>query len=364
MDQIRYYLITLLFVLFLFGCNESPKKAVSVRPQSKEAILPDSLQKLDSLVLRCIAKNTDESLNYARQAGKLAHSLKTPAAWAKAYNILGNAYAVISIDSGFYFYHKALTVADSFNLADQKGKLLYSLGMLNSKAGNYRNCILLIDSAYRFSISVNDFTTISNSLNSIGGFYYDIGEKVIARKLFDSAFAVAKRKLLYLQMGSALGNLSRFETDPQKSIPLQRRAISYLERANGSDVPVAFCLINIGYRTSDPDSAIFYYNKAVKMIVTECAPEVIIGAYNNMAYCYLEKGDRENAEKCIVEYALPVAVKTNNIDWQSTVYDTYADVIQQRGNSTDAMAYRKKAIEAKKAYIASVSASLNAAKIK
>lgn len=225
MNLNRNQLVTLFLSLLFFGCNVSSDKSVSVSPQSEQAILLDSLQKLDLLVLKYRAKNATESMEYAQRAGKLAQVINTPTARAKAFYILGNAYSALSIDSGFYFYHKALIVSDSFNLVDRKGKVLYNLGMLNRSAGNYQNCIMLIDSALRFSISANDFTTMSNSLNSIGGFYYNIGEKVIARKMFDSAFAVAKCKSLYPQMDSALGNLARFEPDPKKSIALSRLAI-------------------------------------------------------------------------------------------------------------------------------------------
>jgi hypothetical protein len=55
--------------------------------------------------------------------------------------------------------------------------------------------------------------------------------------MFDSAYSVAIKKSLSLQIGSALGNLARFEADNKKSIKLQRRAISYLERCVGSEEP-------------------------------------------------------------------------------------------------------------------------------
>jgi tetratricopeptide (TPR) repeat protein len=294
--------VILFLSLFLFGCNGNTDKTVSVTPRSEQAILSDSLQKLNSLVLKYRAKHADAPIGYAR--------------------------------------------------------FLYNLGMLNRRAGNYKNCIFLLDSALRFSITVNDSKTKSNSLNSLGSFYYDIGEKEIARKMFDSAFAVAKNESLYPQMGSALGNLARFEPDEKKSIAMSRLAISYLERSRNSPEQIAMILINIGNRHSDTDSALLYYQKAINMVRVDYAPEVIIGAYNNLAYCYLGKGDIKNAEKCIVDHALPVAEKTNNIDWQSTVYDTYADVLQQKRNSGDAMVYRNKAIDVNKTFRASVSGYL------
>jgi tetratricopeptide (TPR) repeat protein len=353
------FLTAILFLsLFLFGCNATPEKTGTASQQSKETILMDSLLKLDSLVLQYRAKNAEESMKYAREAGKLAREIDTPAAWVKTYNMMGNACSGIRIDSGFYFYNKALMVIDSFNLADKKGLVLFNLGMLNRSAGNYRNSILLIDSALRFSVTVNDFATLSNSLNSLGIFYLNIGDKLNARKMFDSAFAVANRNSLYLEMGSALGNLSRFEPDPQKSVMMQRNAIAYMEKGVGFEEPIALGLINVGYRASETDSAIFYFTRAINMVSADFAPEVIIGANNNLAYCYLSKGDLVNAEKCIIEHALPVAVKTHNIDWQSTVYDTYADILERKGNLAGALLNRKKAADAKSAFRALVSTSL------
>lgn len=221
--------------------------------------------------------------------GKLAQGLNTPTARVKAYTILGNAWSATRIDSGFHFYQEALAVIDSFNLADKRGKILYNLGMLNLTAGNYKKYIILIDSALRFSISVSDFVTISNSFNALGNYYFTTGDIVKARKMYDSAYAVATRKLLYLQMGSALGNLARFEADNKKSTMLQRRAILYMAKCSGSEEPIANCLVNIGYRFPDADSAIQYYDRAINMVSADFAPEVIIGAFNNMAYCYLAK---------------------------------------------------------------------------
>ena len=343
-------LITFIVALLLFGCNSANQKSASVNKQSNQAILQDSLHKLDSLVLRSRIKNADESVKYARLTLKVAHELNTPESQVKAYMAMGNAYAAARIDSGVYYYNKARVVADSFNLTAVKAKVLYNLGMLNRFAGNSRNYLLLIDSARRYAVMVNDFVTISNSLNALGSFYHSIGANENARKLFDSAYAIANRNSLSLQVGAALGNLARFEPDDKKSVQLQRHAISYLEKSAGSEEQIALCLINVGYRCQNVDSSIFYYHKAISMVSAEFAPEVVIGAYNNMAYCYLQKGDFQNAGKCILDHALPISLKSNNIDWQSTVCDTYSDVLKRQGRSAESMVYKNKSVEARKYY--------------
>jgi signal transduction histidine kinase len=108
---------------------------------------------------------------------------------------------------------------------------------------------------------------------------------------------------------------------------------------------MASILINIGYKFSNPDSAIYYFREALQKISVETSPEVVIGAYNNLANSYLDKNDVVNAEKCIA-YGLTVSINTNNFDWQSTIYDTYSDIMKRKGDLSKALTYEKKSIEA------------------
>ena len=358
MNLFRYFLSLLSVSILLVSCTEHPHPIVSDLPQAKQVILLDSLQKLDSLILRNRTNKIKESFKYARQADKIAKTLNTPLAYAKAYNMFGNVYSLFKMDSGFYYYNQALLLIDSFNLVDNKAMVVYNLGMLHGSAGNYKTAIILLDSALASSRSNNDFVSVSNSLNALGNIYFDIGDETNARRMYDSAFAVAKTKSLYLQMGTALGNLSKFESDQNISMELNKRAITYLKQCNGAEEQIAVILINIANGFSNPDSAIHYFNLAIKIINWENAPEVLIGAYNNLAYSYLEKNDLINAEKCIVDQAQPISIKTNNIDWQSTVYDTYSDVLKRKGSATEAIVYKNKSIEARKTFSASVSTIL------
>jgi signal transduction histidine kinase len=345
MNSTRNFFITLLTILFLAGCEQTDHYLPSGLTQSQQAVLSDSLQKLDSLILQKRAIKFSESLKYARIAVAIAKKLNTHDAFAKSYIMFGNVYYSSKMDSGFYFYNKALLLIDSFQLAKERGKVLYDLGMLYTAANNYKKSISLLDSALVCSGSIRDFATISNSLNSLGNIYLDIGESMKARKMYDSAFVIAKSESLYLQMGTALGNLAKFESDPKKSLELDKRAISCLQKSNGSNEPVASVLINMGNRFSNPDSAIYYFNHALQLVTEENDPLIVIGANNSMAYSYLDKGDVENAEKCI-DHALSISINTNNPDWQSTVYDTYSDIMERKGNLSQALKYEKKSIEA------------------
>lgn len=345
MNNAKFLIIACFISLCLLGCRENSTQIISKVPQSQQTVLLDSLQNLDSLVLKSRTNDVAKAFKYAQQAGKIAQELNTPTARAKSCIMFGNAYSVYKMDSGFYYYNKALLVIDSFNLIDNRGKVLYNLGMLNHSAGNYKTSIILLDSALSSSRSGKDLITESNSLNSLGNIYFDMGDDAQARKMYDSAFRVAKSESLFLQMGTALGSLAKFETDQKKSIELNKQAISYLRRSNGSEEPIALILINIGNIFLNQDSAIYYFKLAINTVSVENAPDVVIGAYNSLAYSYLEKGDLPNAEKCIANQALPISIKTNKLDWQSTVYDTYSDILRKKGAFSSALDYEKKAIE-------------------
>ena len=339
-------LITYLFlIVLLVGCKEQSNQPVSDIPQSTQVVLVDSLKKLDSLVLKSRTNKINESLKYGHIANKIAHLLKNPESFAKTYILMGNAYSVFKMDSSFYYYNKALVIIDSFRIAKYKGIVLYNLGMLYNSANNYKTSISFLDSALISSQLIRDFALVSNSLNSLGNIYFEIGDDTNARKMYDSAFIVAKRNALFLQMGAALGNLAKLETNLQKSIILNKTAISYLIKSKESDEQIVMILINIANNFTNPDSALHYFNKALKIVNPENSPEAVIGLYNNLACTYIDMGDLGNAKKCIIEHALPIAMGTHNVDWQSTIYDTYSDLLHKDGDLQGALIYEKKSIE-------------------
>jgi signal transduction histidine kinase len=345
MNDTRNFIIALLTILFFAGCKQTSDYSPSAITQSQQTVLSDSLLKLDSLVLRNRAIRFSESLKYAKRAYEIAKKLNTPYAFARSYIMSGEVYFSFKKDSAFYFYNKALQVIDSFQLVKEKGKVLYDIGMLHGAAGNYKTSVAFLDSALVYSKVIFDTVTISNSLNALGNIYHDMGNDTNARKMFDSAFSIAKARSLYLQMGAALGNLAKFEQDQKKSIIKSKNALALLRKTSGSGETMAMILINIGFRFPEVDSAIYYFRQALQMVDVETSPEVVIGAYNNLANSYLDKNDVLNAEKCIA-YGLTVSINTNNFDWQSTIYDTYSDIMKRKGDLSKALTYEKKSIEA------------------
>jgi signal transduction histidine kinase len=148
-------------------------------------------------------------------------------------------------------------------------------------------------------------------------------------------------------MGVAMGNLARleFEPDTMKSNAMSLEALNYLRKVRGTEEEMATILINIGYGFKNPDSALYYYSSALALAENAQLPLIIIGAYNNMAYSYMDKGEYSKAESCVRDFAIPIAEKYDYTDWLSSLYDTYSDVCVGQGDIKMALSMQKKALK-------------------
>lgn len=82
----------------------------------------------------------------------------------------------------------------------------------------------------------------------------------------------------------------------------QKMAINLLEKIPGNEEEIASVYCNLGLRSSDPDTAIKYYQAAINIAQTGNSAEVEIASFNNMAYSYMDKKDYEKAELCLVSH--------------------------------------------------------------
>jgi signal transduction histidine kinase len=243
----------------------------------------------------------------------------------------------------------AMNIAEEENLLNHKIHILYNLAMLYKAANDYKTTITLLDSSIRMAESIRNYAVVSNAYVAIGNIKYDMQDYESAREMYDTAFKVAENDSLYKQMGVASANLAKkpFEKDNVKSIAILKQALWYLKKikyGKGTEEEMANILIKIGYWCSNPDSALFYYKSALNLAVNANLPKIVMGAYNNMAYSYLEKKDIQMAESCLKDYAIPVAIQNKDYDWLSSLHDTYADVCIEQKDYKKAFEMQKKAL--------------------
>jgi hypothetical protein len=146
-------------------------------------------------------------------------------------------------------------------------------------------------------------------------------------------------------MGVAIASLSRLESNNKICSALRKKAIGLLQETSGNEEEIASILINLGSRESNPDSAIKYYLTSLKLSQKGHFIDEEIGAYNDLAYSYLDKHDYPKAERCLSDSAIPLAMSAEKYEWLSTLYDTYSDVLTEAKQPIPALKYEHKAMK-------------------
>ena len=312
---------------------------------SKLTFLKDSIKKLDSLVQNTMVSNPVLCMKNAQKALAYARRLKTAEDLVHGYSLMGQAFYKKDKDSSYVYFSKALKLADSAKIDTRKPFLLYYCAMIYYVAKNYKTAIIWFDSCIKVADSQNDYATMARAFNMLGSLNVDIRNSEDARKMFDSANKIAVRYSIPQQIGLSLGNLARFEKDQVKALKLEREAIRYLIKGKGNEEGLARIYINIGFHSTKPDTAIYYFMEALKIVRNKNLSDVEMGAYNNMVYSYLEKGNIKGAEECLVDHAIPLAQKEKNDDWMATLCDTYAEVLVRKGDFKAAAKWQKTAMD-------------------
>ena len=221
--------------------------------------------------------------------------------------------------------------------------------MIYRDAADYKMTAICIDSCIILSQRSKDYTWLSNSYNALGNLKYNLLEYKDAYINVDSALRIAEEYNLPKQKGIAIASLARFEKDPAKSSGMRKKAVEILQKIPGNEEEVSLILINLGTHSRNSDTAIHYYQDAIRTAASANATEAEIAAYNNMAYSYMDKKDLLNAEACLIKFAVPLAKKNKNYDWLSTLDDSYSEVLSARHNPGQALEYERKALKARAA---------------
>ena len=229
--NIRMFYCTgpLLLFLSLISCSRIKTHDEAVR-MKRETILMDSIKKLDSFSELNWINIDSLSIVYARTALKLAQSLSSEEPLIKVYHAMGKAYYSQHKDSSYYYYSKALALAERLNSVTELPSLLYNIASLNLDAGNLKVSLALLDSSASGARRTLNFRVLSSAYNSMGDVYIQIHDTASAIRWFKNALQVGVEHSLSEQTADAMGNLALFGSDKNKAILLQKQAISYLQK--------------------------------------------------------------------------------------------------------------------------------------
>jgi tetratricopeptide (TPR) repeat protein len=193
---------------------------------------------------------------------------------------LGIACFGRKLDSSYFYFSEALKIAGKYELKDQEHAILLQLSNVYYAAHDFQMTVILLDSVIKLTTLDGNYEVLSNALNNLGNVKYDLHDHNDARRLYDSAFEVARKHRLFRQMGVAMGSLARYEEDNELSLKMHEQAIGFLKKSPENEEAIARLMINIGNRSTNPDSAIKYYYAAIRMVDRKNSSEVTMMAYN------------------------------------------------------------------------------------
>lgn len=335
--------LLLSLILLFTGCSKVPDLSEgSLNPVAKKDLL-DSLTYFESKVNLYRNLDSRKSMLFAKRGLLLKRVNEYPQAFIKANIILGSACISEKTDSGYFYLEEALKASDKFGINEFKQEIYYNLSKIYAESMDYKMAIIYLDSVLRTTITSPNFELVANAYNDLGVIKFNLHDYNDAKRLFDTSLRIATSHSFNKQIGVALGNLARFEKDSLIAINKLKKALSFLQKTTGAEEAIAQLKINIGNRCVDSDSAIFYYKSAINSIDTGSSNEVLLIAYNNLTYGYIDRKEFDIAQKFLVRKAIPIAEKWKNFDWLATLYDTYSDLLLSENKAKEAAIAEKKA---------------------
>ena len=342
---------TLLFLLLVSvvfsGCrNQSDGSASGVSKESKSAVI-DSIAILDSLASAVKISDNEKSRAYAHRAMVLARGSDSEEALAQACLITGFSYKNYNDDTSLVYTTRALELSRKNKFTSTYSAALYNLANLYNEASDQKTAIIFADSALQVFSQTGKYKMLSNAYNFLGNLKNDLNDTTGARIMYDSAIAIARKHGLRMQEGIALASKARFDTDSKIKEKNLRKAIYLLRNIPGAEEETASVYSNLGVNSTNPDSALHFYDEALKLANILHSAEVTIAVCNNQAYCYLDKNDLRRAEECLVSNAIPLAQREKKYNWLANLYDTYTDILVAAKRTDEALKYARLAYQTK-----------------
>ena len=328
----------------LFGCRNNDPKQTAFNSHVNEKTLTDSLEYYESLVNATKISDNKSSRLYAKRSFAIALQLNSESYFARAYLLLGISFNNQDIDTSYFYYTKALKISNRNHLSRLRAKIIYNLSMVYRQASDLKMAMGYLDTVIELTREDHYYEMASNAYNALGNIHYDLHDSVKARSSFDSALQIALKYNLQKQIGVALASRSRLMKSSDSSKMEKMKALRILQMEKGNEEEIASILINLGVRCSNPDTAIVFYNSAIHIAQLGNLTLLNLAAYNDLAYSLLDKGNNQLAEHCLIDQAIPIALNDGNLDWLSTLYDSYSDVLIAQKKTDKALLYEQKAL--------------------
>jgi signal transduction histidine kinase len=345
MKAIYALLFLIPVVILLNGCQNQSKEENSEEKNAIKSAMLDSINTLDSLAEATKISDNERARTYAHRALALAKKSGSDQALATAFVIMGFSYKNYNNDTSLVYNNRALELARKNQFAGTYSAALYNLANLYYEASDLKTAIMLTDSVLKISRMNGKFIWLSNAYNFLGNIKENLNDTTGSRIFYDSAISIARNHGLRMQEGVAIASKAHYERDLNEKQKKLKLAIRLLNGVPGAEEEAATVYTNLGVNSANPDTALHYYEKAMKLANIYHFDEITIGVCNNQAYSYLDKKDFRRAEECLVSNAIPLAKQKKKFIWLANLYDTYTDILVAAKRPGEALKYARLAYQ-------------------
>lgn len=221
---------------------------------------------LNSLAAKYIGQHTDSSKLFAAQALSLAEQLADRQGMLESLNQLGNLYQRMGLlDSATLYYERKIPIATSDSNFASLAHTYNNIAIIHTSKGSY-------DSALMLYLKALDYEYLCDTVDQLG----------VAQSYMNIA-------VVHFYMGNAnncTGNM---------------RKATQMAEALGNDLLLSQCANNLGaiyeHYGQQPDSAIFFYRKAMRISQKLNEKHEMAINLSNLARLYFKKGDLTKARE-------------------------------------------------------------------
>jgi signal transduction histidine kinase len=266
----------------------------------------------------------------------------------------GNQYKSSSPDSAYYFFNKALLLAQQSENKKAEANVYDEIGVLRRSQGNYDTARIQFKKALKIYRELNDSSGIAGSTNNLGTVHFFQGNFKKAIEYYQQAMKLFNK--LNDQGGVAdcnnnIGLIHWRQKNYSRAEEYQLKAAEDYKEL-GNKTRQGYSLNNLGViygEQGEYEKSLEYYKKAASIFEESGQLNYAKSSYQNMGIVYKNLGQYKNAMRHYLK-ALDIAERLKDKNMRSTIlgnvselYKTLADSVAETADQRSY--YLKRAIE-------------------
>ncbi|MEI6434401.1 MAG: tetratricopeptide repeat-containing sensor histidine kinase [Bacteroidota bacterium] len=342
MIKLYQTLLVLSGLLFAMSCNRQ-------HPPDNGQGQVVAWEKIEDKALASSKSNLDTMLLYSRQLYDEAVKAENMKWEAKALVLLGYCTALKEeTDSSIILYEKAKKLANSIKDSVTVEKTFNYLGSCYLGTGLYSKAEQEYLGGLAYAENLHDTFEIVKYYNNLGNVAENLDNLGEAQKYIHKALFLSEKRKDTLTMASSMRNLALIlhkSGDSVMAFRYLRSSLSLFASINDTRwVAKIYTDFGIFYRYQFPDSALYFYTKAIEIYRSLGDEGTILITQFNMANLLLDKGKYREAEKVYLRI-YKKTVKENNFIGQAYSSISLASAYQKLMDFPNSTKYIQKAEE-------------------